>query len=108
MSDTIPRRPRDRHHLAPVHDLADDVTAAGEKLADITRLTIRYATAAHAKPVLRPVALVQLAGAEKFLLELEDLQRGADELRVAVLLGQAQGHLQQMVDLVMTVTELPR
>jgi hypothetical protein len=85
----------------PYADLAEDLAAT-------LRTTLRMLSHPTAKPVLRPLALLEVARAEKFLLEVEDRTRGADATRIAYLIGLAGSHLEQMVELVRTVTRLPR
>ena len=85
----------------PYADLAEDLAAA-------LRTALRLLCRPPAKPVLRPLSLLDVAQAEKFLIDLECRILGADASRIAFLLGQAESHLQNMVELVRTVTELPR
>jgi hypothetical protein len=58
--------------------------------------------------VLTGSGLLDVAEAERFLVELADRMDGADVPRLAFLLGQAEGHLTNLVDLVRAATELTR
>jgi hypothetical protein len=63
------------------------------------------------RPHLRPLALLQVAQAERFLTDLErDTAQltGAEPECAAFLLGQAQVHLARLSDIVRAVTGLPR
>jgi len=61
-----------------------------------------------AKHVLRPLALLDVAQADKFLLELDDRTQGADLAKAMYLLGLAEGHVQNLSDILHASTGLPR
>jgi hypothetical protein len=88
----------------PYADLAESLGVALKALLPI-------ATRSPAKPVLRPLALLEVAQAESFLLDLERHSpslTASDPAVVAYLLGQAERHLTRMSDLVRALTGLPR
>jgi hypothetical protein len=85
----------------PYADIAEDLACA-------LRSALGMLSRPPARPVLRPMALLDVAQAEKFLMDLEHRTQGADATRIAYLLGQAERHLQDMTDLVRAVTRLPR
>jgi hypothetical protein len=69
------------------------------------------APATPPKPVLRPMALLEVAQAEKFLCDLEEHSAAltiGNPATTAYLLGQAERHLARMSDILRAVTGLPR
>jgi len=60
--------------------------------------------AAELRPVLKPGAALELDQAELFLLSLDREMTSADLPRAAYLLGLAEGHLANMIELVRAVT----
>jgi hypothetical protein len=92
------------NNQAITDDLAQLVVRALRHTVNLTTIP----APATPKPVLRPLALLDLAQAEKYLAELDGRVQGADANTVAYLLGQAEGHLQNLIEIIQTVTELPR
>jgi hypothetical protein len=63
---------------------------------------------AGAKPVLSTAAQLDVAQADEFTAELEKRAHGADLPHAMYLLGLAEGHLQNLSDLIHATTGLPR
>jgi hypothetical protein len=72
--------------------------------AQLTVLPGRADTAPDARPQLRPAAALDLDQAELFLLSLDSEMTGGDLPRAAYLLGLAEGHLANLVQLLRAVT----
>ena len=69
------------------------------------------APATPPRPVLRPMTLLEVAQAERFLCELEERSATltiGDPAALAYLLGQAEPHLARMSDILRAVAGLPR
>jgi hypothetical protein len=103
---------------AEVLDACEAANATSKAIqGDLVELVVKHmrrlmniATMASppARPVLRPLALLDVAQADKFLLEIDDRTHGADLSRAMYLLGQAEGHLQNLSDILHAATGLPR
>jgi len=85
----------------PYADLAEDLAAALKALLPI-------ATRSPAKPVLRPLALLEVAKAEQFVLELDSRTQGADLPAAMFLLGRLAEHAKALLDVVYATTRMPR
>jgi len=71
-------------------------------MSAVTR--IHAGRAAEPRPVLKAGAALELDQAELFLLSLDQEMTSADVPRAAYLLGLAEGHLANMIELVRAVT----
>ena len=79
MTDTIPRSSGNRRHLSAVP---------------------ASPTPRSAKPVLRPMARLDVEQARKFVLELDVAAAGTDPLRAMFLLGRCVEHAQALLDVI--------
>ena len=85
----------------PYADISEDLAAAlRAALATIGRPA--------AKPVLRPLTLLDLAQAEEFGIQLGTRSRGADLPAAMFLLGVAASHIETLSDILRAITGLPR
>lgn len=81
-------------------DIAEDLAAAlRTALAILTR---------SATPVLRPLAILDVAQAEQFVLELDSRTQGADLPAAMYLLGRLTEHTQALLEVVYATTRMPR
>jgi hypothetical protein len=81
MTDTIPRQSAKRRHLASVPASAPAAPSA-------------------AKPVLRPLARLDVEQARQFVTELDVNTAGCDPLRAMFLLGRCVEHAQALLDVI--------
>lgn len=105
MSATTPQhQDRSRHLTAvgPIDDARDAMQDVSSTLADVTRLAVEYATV-EVKPTLNRAGALRLDQAELFLLSLDTEMLTADGLRAAYLLGLAEIHLGNLIELVRAV-----
>ncbi len=84
----------------PYVDLAEDLAGA---LQAMLRMLSQ-----PAKPVLRPLALLDVAQAEQFVMELDSRTRGADLPAAMFFLGRLTEHTQALLEVVYATTRMPR
>lgn len=112
---TLPIRPAaGGRHLAPVPDTGADMPDPFADLPDLAQMVIEriegvqrdlitYMTLPPAPPKLARAAQLDLDQAELFLLSLDGELR-AEGPRTAYLLGLAEGHLANLIEIVRAVT----
>lgn len=79
-----------------------------EGMPGALRAALAMLTRPTAKPVLRPLALLDVAQAERFVMELDDRARGADLPAAMYLLGRLAEHAQALLEVVYATTRMPR
>lgn len=79
-----------------------------EKMAPVLRALLAMVTRPAPKPVLRPLALLQVAQAEQFIADLAARSQGADLPAAMFLLGKAGRHLEALIDVVYATTRMPQ
>lgn len=82
-------------------DLSEDLAAA-------LRTALAMLTRPAAKPVLRPLALLDVAQAEQFVMELDGRSQEADLPRAMFLLGRLAEHTKALLDVIYATTRMPR
>lgn len=79
-----------------------------ESMAAALRTALAMLSRPATGPVLRPLALLDVAQAEQFVLELDSRSRGADLPAAMYLLGRLTEHTQALLEVVYATTRMPR
>ena len=82
-------------------DLCDSMAAA-------LRTALAILTRPAASHVLRPLAILDVAQAEQFVLELDSRTQGADLPAAMYMLGRLAEHTKALLDVVYATTRMPR
>ncbi len=100
MAKTISRTGLRARHLAPVIDASED---AGQTMAELTDAMQQLIIAGLSRPRLNPAGALRFDQAELFLLSLDTEMLTADSPRASYLLGLAESHLANVVELLTAV-----
>lgn len=87
-------------HLAAVEDVTEDARSASDHASEIAGLAVRCLAGRPNKPVLRPLARLDVEQARKFLMELDAAVTSSRPLLAMFLLGRCAEHAQALLDVI--------